>query len=339
MSSFQFFILLSLFYVAMGIACLVRVVLRWRLLWDDQVTTEDLELASRAAFYLLIPPTVALHELGHAVLVWAQGREVIDWMFLGYMGAVLHETTGALGDFAIALAGNVVTLVIGVVAVLLPLYRPGHPIRNTLWLEVGRRSLFLVLAFYPAVCLFFPGDFVRIYDFEETPIASGAVAIVHASLLIFGYGLLWKKRWRPRASLICSPLAKRLIEMESRLAVEPDDPSASRELGLLHFAASDFAKARLHLERLVEKGRLDAKARAVYGAILVEAGEPAKAIPHLEAALEGILRPEDRLLAEIPLARAWIAEGERARARMLLEKLTAAHPKSGEIRDLYERVR
>ena len=103
---------------------------------------------------MLIPPAVALHELGHAVAVWFYGLEVVDWQFLGYMGWVMPSgSAGPLGDFFIALSGNVVSYLIGLAALLYPIKYPGHPARNVLLLELGRQSMFLVLVFYPLICL------------------------------------------------------------------------------------------------------------------------------------------------------------------------------------------
>jgi hypothetical protein len=336
---FDFFTLLSLFYIGVGVRCLVRVVRRWRSLWDDQVTPEDLKLAREASFYILIPPTVALHELGHASVIWLQGEHVAHWMFLGYMGAVWPSgSSGPLGDFLVALAGNLVTLSIGILALGIGLRRPGHPVRNVLWIELGRQSLFLVLVFYPAICLAFEGDFRRIYDFESTPFASATTAIVHAAILSLGYGLLWRRRWRSRAILLSSPVAREFAEAERRARQDPDDLEAERKLGLAYAAVADHVRALPHLRRVVEQGRADARTRAEYGIALERSGDYARAQAELEAALGVLLRPEDRLAAETALVRALVAQDRRTEAMARIEPLVRAHPQNRALRDLFDRV-
>jgi tetratricopeptide repeat protein len=337
---FDFFTLLSLFYVLVGVRCLYRVITRWHALWDDRLTQDDVKLASQAAFYLLVPPSVALHELGHAAVIWAEGFSVSSWMFLGYMGWVVPSgQSGPLGVFWTALAGNLVTLAIGVFALFWGLERPGHPVRNILWIELGRQSLFLVLIFYPLICLQFDGDFRKIYDFDATPIASGTVAVCHGVLLALGYGVLWKQRWKPRALLLSSPYALELVALEKRLGDDPGDAQAHRGMGLALFEAGDHGRALEHLKRAVEGGRADPKVRMALGSVLSTRGEHDAAIVELALALEGLLRPEERLLAELPLARSLLATGRRDEARALLAELIEKHPKHRQVRELYDRAR
>lgn len=308
---FGAFAIISIVYVFVGLSCLYRVITRWRALWDEDVTADDLKLATRAAFFLLIPPTVILHELGHAAALWIQGRAVVGWMFLGYMGAVFFVPVGGLSDFVVALAGNLVTLAIGIGTVLFAIRRPGHPVRNVLLIELGRQSLFLVLVFYPTICLWFAGDFQMIYDFKATPIASGVTAGAHGLLLALGYGVVWKRVWKPRTELLKSPTALKLVELEKRVAKDPHDLHARRELGMLYASGGSPARARMHLEAAIAGDVVDARTRLAYGTVLVALGEHARAIPELQAALNGLLRPEDRKLAEVPLAEAMRVVGQK----------------------------
>lgn len=301
---FGAFALLSIVYVIVGIWYLYQVIVRWRSLWDEQVTPEDIRLATGASFFLLVPPTVFLHEVGHAAALWLQGRQVLDFWFIGYMGAVFFAPVGGFSDFVVALAGNVVTLLIGIGVIVWALQRPGHPIRNVLWIELGRQSLLLVLVIYPTICLFIPWDFKTIYDFDVTPIASGVTAGVHGLLLALGYGVVWKKKWLPRAELLKSPDALKILALEKRLRADDGDLRAHRELGMLYAAHRDAVRARLHLEKVIAAGGADARTHLAYGTALFALGEYARAIPELEAALGGLLRPEDRALAQEPLAAA-----------------------------------
>jgi hypothetical protein len=278
------------------------VILRWSSLFGPNPSEGDARLAAKAAFYLLIPPSVALHELGHAALVWAQGSEVKDWFFLGYMGAVVHASLGPIGDFAVAVAGNAVTLLIGIGAILFGVFLPGGRSRNILAIELGRQSSFLVLVFYPLLCLGFPGDFVTIYAFSQTPIASAITAFVHATVIVFGWGVLWR-RWRPRVALLVSHHADRFVELERRVKRDPEDLGARRGLGLLLLEAGDSKKARIHLEYVAKFGA-DAALDLALGLALLESGEPQAALQRLESVAPRLFHPDQRRLAEEAIARA-----------------------------------
>jgi hypothetical protein len=324
---FQVFQLVALAYVVVGVVTLVRVVRGWTALWDAELTDADVSLASRAAFFLLVPPTVALHELGHAVAVWLYGLEVVDWGFVGYMGWVLPSgSAGALGDFVVALAGNLVTLGLGLGALAFGIGRPGHPVRNLLAIELGRQSLFLVLVFYPLICVSFPGDFQRIYDFRATPIASGLTAAAHALLLGVGYLHYWKRRWRPRARLLCSPVAQILVGLEQRLAADPGDHEARRRLGALAQASGDAARAVELLEPAAAAGVLDARDRLVFGLALHERGRDAEAVDVLLGARDGLLDGQARRLAALTAARSALRAGRVDAAVALGETLRGEAP-------------
>ncbi len=316
MSWLDGFVLLSLVYVVVGLVVLVRFVANYKRLFGDELTAEDAKLASRASFFLLIPPTVALHELGHAAAIWAYGQEVLGWIFYGYVGAVAHHPTaaGPTGNFVIALAGNLVTLVIGVAAIAIGVKRPGHPTRNILWIDLGRNSLFLVLVFYPALCLFFPGDFVTIYGFDKTPVASGVTAAVHAAVLFFGWR--WWQRERSRAILLCSPIAKLVGDAERRLAADPNDVGAHRGLGLAYARLQDYGRAREHLGAIA--ARLGPTERLVLGEALLATDYPEGALAAFEAAERALLKPEERSAARRGRVRALGRLGRDEEARALL---------------------
>ncbi|MCK6551045.1 tetratricopeptide repeat protein [Myxococcota bacterium] len=315
-----------------------RVVTRWRLLWDDDVTGADLHLARQASFFVLVPPTVLLHEAGHALAVQLLGGEILGFGFLGYIGWVVSRPMGPPEDFWVGLSGNLVTLAIAIASVAFALRRPGHPVRNVLFAELGRQSLVIGLVVYPLLSLAgHEGDFAIVYDFRATPIESSVTAVVHAALVItWLWG--WSRHVEPRLALLGSPLSKRLVEAEARVARDPSDLVAHRELGLLLFTAGDHTRARPHLERAVTGGRADARTKLALGTALVESGAHTRAADVLAEALDGLLRPEDRRLAELPRARALVALGRIDEARGILDGLARRFPRDAEVAALRARL-
>lgn len=300
---FGVFALLSVFYIGVGVWTLIQVIRRWSSMFGPRPTDEDAQLATKASFFLLIPPTVLLHELGHAIAIWAAGDEVVSWGFIGYMGWVQPSPQSPDAQFASALAGNVVTLLIGIGAIELGVRRPGGRVRNILILELGRLSLILVLIFYPLLSLAFGGDFRMIYDFDETPVASAITAAFHGVILFGGHRFVWTPRWLPMMRLLESPYAEGLRALEQRLAEAPDDPIAHRELGIMLVEAGDFKRARRHLERAHQSG-IDPRSSLALGLALLELGEVDAALERLEWSAERLLRPEHRQLADTLLERA-----------------------------------
>ena len=79
------FALLSLFYVLVGVRVVYQLARNFRQTFDGNFTQEDRMLVSQAAFFVLLPIAVALHELGHAVAIWLYGGQVLGWGFLGHI--------------------------------------------------------------------------------------------------------------------------------------------------------------------------------------------------------------------------------------------------------------
>ena len=279
---------------------------------------------------------MALHELGHAVAVWGYGLTVVDWQFLGYMGWVAPSgSAGPFGDFVIALSGNVVSYLIGLAALLFPLRFPGHPARNVLFFELGRQSMFLVLVFYPVICLVFNGDFRRIYDFSATPVASGVVAFVHGMILLWGYRIWWKKRHQSRAMLLCSPVATDFLRLERAVKAEPNNYAARQQLGALFLAVGHMAEARRHLEVVVDAGVADASCKLQFATLLAEDRQTARAIPLLEDIRDKLLLPEQRYLAHVLLVRMNLLGGRPEIALNQVEALRRARPDDLEVLALW----
>src|SRR5215207_3972249 len=112
--------LLGLLIAAFGIKVVAEIVRKRDKIFDDDITAEDRHRISQAAFFVVLPITVAFHELGHAALVKLFGAEITSWGFyffsgfVGYRGFVSDEE-----QILIAAAGVTVNLLLGVIAIAL----------------------------------------------------------------------------------------------------------------------------------------------------------------------------------------------------------------------------
>lgn len=196
------FVIISLIYVVIGVRSVVRLIGRWHQTWDSDFTLADRALVDEAAFFLLIPVSVALHELGHAVAIWGFGGEVVDFGFYGFAGFVAYsEPFTAVQETVVAAAGSAVNLVLCLLAVgAVLLWRP--PLRapvNELLLQFALLSGINAFIVYPLLDLLsgLNGDWRQVY-FSEARFVSAAVIAIQALTLVAGYWLVTDERMRRR---------------------------------------------------------------------------------------------------------------------------------------------
>lgn len=161
-----------------------------RELWDDRLTGRARQLAGGAAFFILLPLGVLLHEFGHMLAAWSTGSEVLGLYYFVYWGYVniLPANPGPLLDWYIAVAGNFLSYLLGIACMVLAVRgaRLKPAVRVTL-IYLGILELVQTLIFYPLISLDpnFYGDWDSIYSFKA-PVASGATLAVHVlSLAVF----------------------------------------------------------------------------------------------------------------------------------------------------------
>jgi hypothetical protein len=181
--------IISLIYGVLAIKMCFDVWKARQSLFDDVVTPEDQRLARGIAFYLLWPPAVLLHEGGHALLAALFGAHDIQLHFFGYWGEITYAPTlTSRQDWWVALAGNAVTYGLGLALLPLVQWRRTRLIWRIIWFSVAANQWFVVLAWYPLLCLTgaFQGDFSVIYGHEWWWAGSATVAAVNAlSLAVY----------------------------------------------------------------------------------------------------------------------------------------------------------
>ena len=150
----------------------------------------------RLVVFGLLPLSIIFHELGHAIAVWSVGREVLDFGFFFVYGFVSYNGFG-LSPYEqgmIALAGPLVSVVMGVAALAAGWFRPTRTPINFLLLVFGALELANVLIFYPVIDAFGgvgdAGDWRQIYS-TDTPLIGIPVAIFHIAVL-GGAVLAWR---------------------------------------------------------------------------------------------------------------------------------------------------
>ena len=147
------FALISLFYVILGVRVIYQLARNFRQTFDRTFTHEDRMLVDQAAFFVLLPISVALHELGHAIAIWLYGGEVLDWGFYGFAGYVAFDPRDFTDaqQIVIAAAGTVVNLLLAAIALALVFLKrpPFRAAINQLLIQFTWISLLNALVVYP----------------------------------------------------------------------------------------------------------------------------------------------------------------------------------------------
>ncbi|MBA3415075.1 MAG: hypothetical protein H0U10_07630 [Chloroflexia bacterium] len=242
------FALISLFYLVLGARVVVQLARSWRATFDRNFTAADRRLVNQAAFFVLVPVSVALHELGHAVAITALGGRVLSWGYYGFAGFVGYDPRpfSDAEQIVIAAAGTLVNLAMAAGALgLVFLRRP--PLRaafNELLLQFVVVSLLNALVVYPLLDVLtgMNGDWTQMYD-GGVPALSAAILALHVAIL---GGLWWAWRndgIRARVATLTGAPAVRTVHLRrgghrSGSSVAPD---ASVEERLLEEAAERVA--------------------------------------------------------------------------------------------------
>lgn len=195
--------IISLLYIGLGLRVVWLMAQNWSSVWDKNFTAADRVLVNQASFFFLVPISVLLHELGHAIAVWGFDREVVDWGFYGFAGYVAYMPWG-LSDVQqtiIAAAGTIVNLVLCLTALAVVLYwKP--PLRaafNELligFIFISGLNAFVV---YPVLDLAsgMNGDWRQMYN-SGVPWLTTLIVLAQIAVLVGGYWLFTNQGMKAR---------------------------------------------------------------------------------------------------------------------------------------------
>jgi hypothetical protein len=188
------FAIISLIYVVIGVRVLYRLAGSWNTVWDRNFTQQDRSIVDEAAFFVLVPISVALHEFGHAVAIWSMGGEVVDFGYFGFAGFVSYypEQFSEVQRTIIAAAGSLVNLILCLAALAVVFLRrpPMRASTNELLLQFTFLSGINAFVVYPLLDLAsgMNGDWRQMYD-SGVPWLTGVIVVVQVGVLYGGYWL------------------------------------------------------------------------------------------------------------------------------------------------------
>ena len=271
------FALISLFYVILGVRLLYQLARNFRQTFDRAFTHEDRVLVDQAAFFVLLPVAVALHELGHAIAIHLYGGEVLDWGFYGFAGYVAFDPRDFTDaqQIVIAAAGTAVNLLLAAIALALVfLKRP--PLRaaiNQLLIQFTWISLLNALVVYPLLDIAsgLNGDWTQMYDLDidsalngdwthvyggRVPALSLVILIVHVTVLA-ALVWVWKSpAMHARVARLTGRSARSgRISAKSRLPATPEAGPTAVEQTLREAATRVASGWSSPVEAAIQRGR------------------------------------------------------------------------------------
>jgi hypothetical protein len=170
---------LALAMVLVSVITLVNMFKEWKHLWDDNLTDNDRSLLMRIAAFVVMPIIVLFHEGGHALATICFGGRVQEFHYGFFIGNVVSS-----GDFTelqsllITLAGNVVQILCGLVALVVALVSTSPPVVAlsvyvVFWAIGGTLVAYTILSLFGMY-----GDWMAIYSSPLTKVVY-TIAIIH----------------------------------------------------------------------------------------------------------------------------------------------------------------
>ena len=322
---------LSLIFTVISLAYFVRGLGLARKGWRrrDELSQEPLtpwkkEWAERAAFYVAVPPGVLVHELGHAAAVWLFGGSVVEFGFGFYWGYVRAAGSfSAAENWMISFAGTVGTLLYAVVLWLFLRRRQASPWRFT-GLRTLRFHIYYALVYYPLFTLItFIGDWRTIYNFDATPVLSGATLAIHLTALA---AFWWTDRqgWYEMPAFRSTAEHEELSKLREQAARQPRDQGV--QLSLIDALRRSGARkeAREQLRSFLADNPHSAEGHLIMAALESEQNRfsPKAVEKHAERALQlGLPEPTNIAYAHVLLGQHYL---QREKEEEAVRQLTQA---------------
>lgn len=301
--------------------------------FDDVFTPTDRRLVGSTALYFAVPGAVLASQLVQVVALEVSGAGLghfSTWIYWGVAEPAVSEVISTGSQVAIAAAGPLTLIAVGLGLVAWTRWAPGNAAENFLRLESARMIVSLALGVHVLASLLVErGDYWTL----RTTLNEMAWLLGDGVLLLAGLlGLLSLYAWRRAESIrllgTTSWDARRALE--THLTRSPEDVDAWIQLGCEQLGCGD-PRAVQSLERARELAPEDARVELWLGRLHLHQGDPSAAASHLRRAGQLIETTHDEgepLLFEVmvALSRARLMLGDGEGALMTAEAATDARP-------------
>ena len=299
----------------------------WSGFRQPPLTRRKMHLVEQAAFLLAIPPSVLVHEYFHAIPISLFGGRVVNCGYGFYWGFVQADRLfPATEQWVISLGGTLGSLLFAAVLFVL-LYRNQSRTLRYFGRQSLRMLLYFSLIYYPIfTALSFIGDWRVIYDFSQTPILSGATAVVHLIILL----LFWQANRRGWFEMVGHETvadATAFARLEEQRQLNPHDARLTLQVVDALRNGGAPQKATALLQQAIKQNP-NVAGFYLQLALLQHGGKgnvPGTAVRNLEKALQlGLSDPRHQAMAHHLLGQHALDKGQGAVALDHLDKAIRA---------------
>ncbi|HSH03692.1 MAG TPA: M50 family metallopeptidase [Anaerolineae bacterium] len=317
---FLLFTIISLFQAWRGLQLGQQIWRDWPTFRQPPLTPRKQMMAEQAAFFIGVPPGVFIHELGHALAVWLFGGQVLEFGFGFYWGYVLPlGNFTSLEDWFISLAGTLGSLFYTAL-LFIPLKLATTETSRYFLLRAIRFEIIFALIYYPVLTVFLSiGDWLTIYDFQETPIPSAITLVVHITLLAL-YWYVNRQGYFERPSHETAVAAAAFENLEAHIDNNPDIDQQLRYISALRRGNAPRL-AKKQIQPLLQSHPQHPQVHFQQALLLAvgKDGLPSKSAHHFRQALKFGLDGADAAVAYLILAQDAVRREKLAEAHNQLE--------------------
>lgn len=216
------FNILALLYIFRTVQLAITLGREWSKFTGEPLTAHKKSLANQAAFFIVVPIAVFVHELAHVLAVLAAGGRVAEFHYRVFWGYVVPQ-----GSFTgqelwwIAIAGTLGSILVGILFWLGLRSATSSSIRYFA-LRALRFQIYFSLIYYPLFTLLgFDGDWRVIYDFASTPLLSAATAVAHAANL-FAFWRFDRQGWFEAPAFASEESQHRFARLTAEAGADPN---------------------------------------------------------------------------------------------------------------------
>lgn len=325
--------LLNLIYLPLMVITIRDLAKNWNSVWDNHLTGKDRFILQKFVIFLLMPIVVYCHEMGHALSIEYFGGKVAEFHFGLFWGFVVPEGQFTADQTVLTfLAGNLVQIVIGLLAGITALFVTSPPIVATLvylalW-SVG--GTVVIYALMSATGLY--GDWIAIYT-APTPTLKVIIGVCHLALIILVFYCLYGSTPRLWFAMRTKPSWAQRVGLLALNAQTDPQPKNYLAVAWCYAEANLFGQSQKWLKKAAQIGAAKSDTQMLSAYIAMNKGQNSDAAKMYEQIGADENAPDEtRVKAYLGLADCYVRQNNFEQAIETYTKAIAIDHNLGDAR-------